>query len=113
MILQVGDMFRRSPLASVRVLLSSNTELRFSIQIESTGPSRTNHTCSPKLNICLLKERNYIQKLFYILILMFKHQHNTLSWISEILQDYVKSLLNFSVQTVIMSSEFVVVSFKT
>jgi len=30
-----------SPLASVRILLSSNTVLRFSIQIASTGPSQT------------------------------------------------------------------------
>jgi len=30
----------RSPLANVRILLSSNTVLRFSIQIVSTGPSQ-------------------------------------------------------------------------
>jgi len=30
----------RSPLANVRILLSSNTVLRFSIQIASTGPSQ-------------------------------------------------------------------------
>ena len=47
MILHVADIGIRSPLASVRVLLSSNTELRFSIQMASTGPSRTNQICSP------------------------------------------------------------------
>ena len=45
--LAVGDIGIRSPLARVRVLLSSNTELRFSIQMASTGPSRTIHVCSP------------------------------------------------------------------
>ena len=39
-ILQLGAMGIRSPLAKVKVLLSSRTELRFSIQIASTGPSR-------------------------------------------------------------------------
>ena len=47
MILQLGAMGIRSPLARVRVLLSSSTELRFSIQMASTGPSNTSHTCSP------------------------------------------------------------------
>lgn len=47
MILQVGAMGSLSPLAKVRVLLSSSTELRFSIQILSTGPSNTSQTCSP------------------------------------------------------------------
>ncbi len=46
-ILQFGAMEIRSPLASVRVLLSSRTELRFSIQMASTGPSRTIQICSP------------------------------------------------------------------
>ncbi len=46
-ILQVGDIDKRSPLAKVNVLLSSRTELRFSIQILSTGPSKTSHMCSP------------------------------------------------------------------
>ena len=45
--LQFGAIGIRSPFASVRVLLSSNTLLRFSIQIASTGPSRTIHMCSP------------------------------------------------------------------
>ena len=49
MILQNGDMGNRSPLASVRVRLSSSTEFRFSIHRESTGPSRTNQMCSPLL----------------------------------------------------------------
>ena len=40
-ILQLGAIGIRSPLANVNVLLSSSTELRFSIQIASTGPSRT------------------------------------------------------------------------
>jgi len=43
-ILQFGAIGMRSPLASVRVLLSSRTELRFSIQMASTGPSRSNQT---------------------------------------------------------------------
>lgn len=47
MILQFGAIGMRSPLASVRVLLSSSTELRFSIQMASTGPSSSNQTCSP------------------------------------------------------------------
>lgn len=47
-ILQVGDIDKRSPLANVNVLLSSKTEFRFSIQILSTGPSRTSHICSPR-----------------------------------------------------------------
>lgn len=47
-ILQFGAMGIRSPLARVRVLLSSKTEFRFSIQMASTGPSRTIQMCSPK-----------------------------------------------------------------
>ena len=47
MILQFGAIGIRSPFARVKVLLSSNTELRFSIQRVSTGPSRTNQMCSP------------------------------------------------------------------
>ena len=45
--LQRGAIGMRSPLARVRVLLSSRTLLRFSIQMASTGPSSTIHTCSP------------------------------------------------------------------
>lgn len=45
--LQLGAMGIRSPFANVRVRLSSKTELRFSIQIASTGPSRTIQMCSP------------------------------------------------------------------
>ena len=48
MILQFGAMGMRSPLASVSVLLSSSTEFRFSIQMASTGPSRTSQMCSPE-----------------------------------------------------------------
>lgn len=47
MILQFGDMFNRSPLANVNVLLSSSTEFKFSIQMLSTGPSSTSQTYSP------------------------------------------------------------------
>ncbi|CAF3341878.1 unnamed protein product [Rotaria sp. Silwood2] len=36
----------RSPFANVNSLLSSNTELRFSIHIASTGPSRIIHQAS-------------------------------------------------------------------
>ena len=46
-ILQQGAIGIRSPFASVNVLLSSSTELRFSIQMASTGPSSTIQTCSP------------------------------------------------------------------
>lgn len=46
--LQAGDIGIRSPLARVRVLLSSRTEFKFSIQIASTGPSNTIHIFSPK-----------------------------------------------------------------
>lgn len=49
MILHVGAMLRRSPLAKVKVLLSSKTEFKFSIHILSTGPSRTSQTCSPEM----------------------------------------------------------------
>lgn len=45
--LQLGAIGILSPFARVRVLLSSKTELRFSIQMASTGPSRTIHMCSP------------------------------------------------------------------
>lgn len=47
-ILQDGLMLKRSPFASVNVLLSSNTEFKFSIQMLSTGPSSTSHTNSSK-----------------------------------------------------------------
>ena len=50
MILQLGAMGMRSPLARVKVLLSSSTEFRFSIQIASTGPSSTSQMCSPWRN---------------------------------------------------------------
>ena len=46
-ILQLTAMGIRSPLARVKVLLSSSTELRFSIQIASTGPSSNSQMCSP------------------------------------------------------------------
>jgi hypothetical protein len=46
-ILQLGAMRILSPLAKVKVLLSSKTEFKFSIQIASTGPSRTSHIFSP------------------------------------------------------------------
>jgi len=45
--LQLGAIGIRSPFASVSVLLSSNTLLRFSIQMASTGPSKTIQMCSP------------------------------------------------------------------
>ena len=47
MILQLGAMGIRSPLAKVKVLLSSRTEFKFSIQMASTGPSSISQTCSP------------------------------------------------------------------
>ena len=64
MILQFGAIGIRSPFARVKVLLSSNTELRFSIQRVSTGPSRTNQMCSPwrgqSLTQGVSKKRNSI-----------------------------------------------------
>ena len=45
-ILQFGAMGILSPFAKVKVLLSSRTELRFSIHMASTGPSSTSQTCS-------------------------------------------------------------------
>ena len=51
MILHSGAMGIRSPLAKVKVLLSSRTEFKFSIQMASTGPSSTNQTCSPESTI--------------------------------------------------------------
>lgn len=45
--LQFGAMGMRSPLARVRVLLSSKTEFKFSIQMASTGPSKTIQMFSP------------------------------------------------------------------
>ena len=55
-----GAMVIRSPLASVSVLLSSKTEFKFSIQIASTGPSKTNHMCSP-----LNENKSYKIKLYF------------------------------------------------
>ncbi len=51
MSLQLTIMGNLSPLAKVRVLLSSSTELRFSIQSGSTGPSKTSQICSPFLSL--------------------------------------------------------------
>lgn len=69
MILQVGAMESLSPLANVRVLLSSNTELRFSIQILSTGPSNTSQTCSPTTDHMKISN-SVIQNVLLILILI-------------------------------------------
>ena len=52
-ILVFGFIGIRSPLANVRVLLSSNTEFKFSIQIASTGPSNTIHMCSSANKKCI------------------------------------------------------------
>lgn len=57
-ILQVGDIFKRSPFASVNVLLSSKTEFKFSIQILSTGPSSTSQTYS-SFGRCIELEHSY------------------------------------------------------
>lgn len=66
--LQFGAMGIRSPFASVRVLLSSKTELRFSIQMASTGPSRTIQMFSPeggkwKLVVYMIKTNVFINNL--------------------------------------------------
>ncbi|RUS85039.1 hypothetical protein EGW08_007176, partial [Elysia chlorotica] len=68
MILQLGAMGIRSPLAKVKVLLSSRTELRFSIQMASTGPSSTSQTCSPvegnkTLGLFLVEKMPSVQSL--------------------------------------------------
>ena len=60
MTLQVGDIGMRSPLARVKVRLSSRTEFRFSIHMASTGPSSTNHTCSP----AVLRNTQGIRRLY-------------------------------------------------
>ena len=49
MSLTVSAMGMRSPLASVRILLSSRTVFRFSIQTASTGPSQMIHVLSLRL----------------------------------------------------------------
>ena len=54
-ILQFFAIGIRSPLASVKVLLSSRTELRFSIHIASTGPSRTIQMFSPGVGTFMFK----------------------------------------------------------
>lgn len=54
MILQLDAIDSRSPFANVRVLLSSRTEFKFSIQMLSTGPSKTNQTCSSELEMIIL-----------------------------------------------------------
>ncbi len=62
-ILQEGDIGIRSPFAKVKVLLSSKTEFRFSIQIASTGPSRTIQILSPET-----KDSSTHEKLSYIIV---------------------------------------------
>ena len=57
MSLTVGGRLSLSPLASVRILESSRTELRFSIQFGSTGPSRTIQKFSPALPFMVLLHR--------------------------------------------------------
>lgn len=63
--LHVGDIGIRSPFARVRVLLSSKTEFRFSIQTGSTGPSKMRNIFSPG---------KIIKRLFHIT--MMKKQEN-------------------------------------
>lgn len=70
--LQLGAMGIRSPLARVSVLLSSNTELRFSIQIASTGPSRTIQICSPERENSMLRCLNTICCMTYAFLLLLE-----------------------------------------
>jgi len=67
--LQKGDMGIRSPFASVNVLLSSRTELRFSIQMASTGPSRTIQIRSPKYKKMFTANSFLRQTLLYLIYL--------------------------------------------
>lgn len=55
--LQLGAIVIRSPLARVRVLLSSKTEFKFSIHTASTGPSRTSHVLSVLGTLSVLLHR--------------------------------------------------------
>mmetsp|Transcript_29952 Transcript_29952/g.85603 ORF Transcript_29952/g.85603 Transcript_29952/m.85603 type:complete len:216 (+) Transcript_29952:1599-2246(+) len=59
-ILQLSVMGMRSLLARVRILLSSSTVLRFSIQMASTGPSQMIHDVyfSERLFFCCQMEAN-------------------------------------------------------
>lgn len=71
-ILQFGAMGIRSPFASVKVLLSSRTELRFSIQIASTGPSRTIQMWSPIIRNNRKKFQFLSRTIFFSLQIIFK-----------------------------------------
>lgn len=66
--LQLGAMGMRSPFASVRVLLSSKTEFRFSIQMASTGPSRTIQMCSPGRENSVFVCLDEYDKMYHIVL---------------------------------------------
>lgn len=55
--LLLAAIIMRSPFAKVRVLLSSKTEFKFSIQTASTGPSKTIHKLSVFL-ICVERRQS-------------------------------------------------------
>ena len=56
-ILTVVGKLSLSPFASVKILESSKTELRFSIHMGSTGPSRTSQKKSPFLDFIVFLHR--------------------------------------------------------
>ena len=90
MILQFGAMEIRSPFAKVKVLLSSSTELRFSIQMASTGPSSTSHTCSPwwqeNANLCHVCYREcmiFIGELIWSSLWFYIQDSNSQIFVSQ------------------------------
>ena len=94
-ILQFGAMGIRSPLARVRVLLSSSTEFRFSIQMASTGPSiisqinspvKNTQICHPqvnKLDVKLQCKQIYYDNLTGIFLHHFQSSISTLIQLFE------------------------------
>lgn len=85
--LQDGDMVMRSPLARVSVLLSSNTELRFSIHMASTGPSSTIHMNSP-VYISKPQFSNSFPH-FQLLFLLFCPKDNPFFFLQVVSQTFV------------------------
>jgi hypothetical protein len=77
MILHCGDIGIRSPLAKVKVLLSSKTLFKFSIQMASTGPSSTIQIFSP--GKIVEKKYKIVNDLVHYLTMMY-HKHKTLRY---------------------------------
>lgn len=103
--LQAGDMVMRSPLARVRVLLSSNTEFRFSIQMASTGPSSTIHMNSPeRIYSCQLHSMIQVIKLFLRLPLLL--------WVASAIHKTVVPLTQLLV-TIMRNNNFTLLGFES